>query len=158
MGRRTAAACRRGGPQFSAAHRNRWPRDALRNALENPRGRWLLSPHPEHRCELAVSAILDGEVRHVRIDRTFIEDGVRWIIDYKISPQQGGDRQRFVAMQVEKYRPDIERYARVMRALDLGAGLCRPLRCALYLPLLGEFREVPVDAAGGPFAELRSDP
>ena len=111
--------------------------EALRRTLEDERGRWLLSPHPEHGCELAVSAVIDGKLQHVRIDRTFIEDGTRWLIDYKITEQLGGDPLRFVEMQVEKYRPDIERYARVLRAYD-----SRPLRCALYLPLLGRFCEV----------------
>jgi ATP-dependent exoDNAse (exonuclease V) beta subunit len=114
--------------------------DALRRTLGDARGRWLLSPHEEHRCELAVSAVIDGELQHVRIDRTFIEDGARWLIDYKITEQLGGDPLRFVQMQVEKYRPDMERYARVLRAYD-----ARPLRCALYLPLLGRFCEVDTD-------------
>ena len=114
--------------------------EALRRTLEDERGRWLLSPHPEHCCELAVSAVIDGELQHVRIDRTFLEDGTRWLIDYKITEQQGGDPLRFVQMQVEKYRSDIERYARVLRAYD-----SRPLRCALYLPLLGRFCEVDVN-------------
>ena len=91
--------------------------EALRRTLEDERGRWLLSPHQEHCCELAVSAVIDGELQHVRIDRTFIEDGTRWLIDYKITEQLGGDPLRFVQMQVEKYRPDIERY--VSRAARL---------------------------------------
>ncbi|MGC2211180.1 MAG: UvrD-helicase domain-containing protein [Candidatus Korobacteraceae bacterium] len=114
--------------------------EALRRTLEDERGRWLLSPHPEHCCELAVSAVFNGELHHVRIDRTFLDDGTRWLIDYKITEQQGGDPRRFVEMQVEKYHPDIERYARVLRAYDP-----RPLRCALYLPLLGRFCEVDVN-------------
>jgi ATP-dependent exoDNAse (exonuclease V) beta subunit len=116
--------------------------EALRRTLEDERGRWLLSPHEQHRCELAVSAVIDGELQRVRIDRTFIEGGTRWLIDYKITEQQGGDALRFVQMQVEKYRPDMQRYACVLRALDLGSGSPRAVRCALYLPLLGEFCEV----------------
>jgi ATP-dependent helicase/nuclease subunit A len=120
---------------------------ALRRTLEDERGRWLLSPHQEDRCEFAVSALLDGELQHVRIDRTFIESGTRWLIDYKITEQQGGDPLRFVQMQVEKYRPDMQRYVRVLRALDLRGEDLRAeappaLRCALYLPLLGQFCEV----------------
>ncbi len=80
--------------------------EALSRTLEDERGRWLLSPHPEHRCELAVSAVIEGSLEHVRVDRTFIEEGTRWLIDYKITEQLGGDSRRFVQMQVEKYRPD----------------------------------------------------
>jgi ATP-dependent exoDNAse (exonuclease V) beta subunit len=113
--------------------------EALNKTLNDERGRWLLSPHNEHRCEFAVSAVIDGRLEHVRVDRTFIEDGTRWLIDYKVTEQLGGDPLRFVQMQVAKYLPDMERYVRVLRAFDP-----RPVRCALYLPLLGAF--CPVDA------------
>ncbi len=53
--------------------------EALSRTLEDERGRWLLSPHPEHRCELAVSAMIEGSLQHVRVDRTFIEEGTRWL-------------------------------------------------------------------------------
>jgi ATP-dependent helicase/nuclease subunit A len=120
--------------------------EALRRTLEDERGRWLLSPHPDHRSELALSAVIDGELQHVRIDRTFIDNGTRWLIDYKITEQLGSDPQRFVQMQVEKYRPDMQRYARVLRAMDAGGSgrAPQPVRCALYLPLLGQFCEVEV--------------
>jgi ATP-dependent exoDNAse (exonuclease V) beta subunit len=114
--------------------------EALHRTLGDLRGRWLLSPHPEHRSEFAVSAVIEGRIEHVRVDRTFIEDGVRWLIDYKITEQLGGDSRRFVQMQVDKYRPDMQRYVRVLRAFDP-----RPLRCALYLPLLGEFCPVEIE-------------
>jgi ATP-dependent exoDNAse (exonuclease V) beta subunit len=117
---------------------------ALERTLQDERGRWLLSPHPEQRSELAVSAVIDGELQHVRIDRTFIDGGTRWLIDYKITQHLGGDPNRFMQSQVDKYRPDMQRYVRVMRALDP-----RPIRCALYLPLLGQFRPVEVELAHG---------
>ncbi len=114
---------------------------ALRRTLEDERGRWLLSPHPEHQCEFAVSAVIEGKVEHVRVDRTFIEDGTRWLIDYKVTEQLGGDPHRFVQMQIDKYRPDMQRYVRVLRLFDP-----RPVRCALYLPLLGAFCSVDVES------------
>jgi ATP-dependent helicase/nuclease subunit A len=114
--------------------------EALRKTLEDERGHWLLSPHSEHRCEFAVSAVVDGQLQHVRVDRTFIEDGTRWLIDYKITEQLGGDPRRFVQMQVDKYRSDMLRYVRVLRAFDP-----RPVRCALYLPLMGKFCPVEIE-------------
>jgi hypothetical protein len=45
-------------------------------------------------------------------------------------------------MQVEKYRPDMQRYVRVLSAFDP-----RPMRCALYLPLLGAFCPVELPPA-----------
>jgi ATP-dependent helicase/nuclease subunit A len=114
--------------------------EALTRTLQDERGRWVLSSHEEHSCEFAVSAAIDGRLEHVRVDRTFIEDGVRWLIDYKITERLGGDPRRFVEMQVEKYRPDMQRYARVLLAFDP-----RPVRCALYLPLLGAFCPVELE-------------
>jgi ATP-dependent exoDNAse (exonuclease V) beta subunit len=114
--------------------------EALGRTLADERGRWLLSPHAEHRCEFAVTVVIEGRLEHVRVDRTFIEDGTRWLIDYKITEQLGGDIRRFVQMQVDKYLPDMQRYVRVLRAFDP-----RPVRCALYLPLLGEFCPVEVE-------------
>lgn len=117
--------------------------EALSKTLGDERGRWLLSPHTEHRCEFAVSAVIDGQLQHVRVDRTFIEDGTRWLIDYKVTEQLGGDPLRFVQMQVEKYRSDMLRYVRVLRVLDP-----RPVRCALYLPLMGHFCPVDISHDG----------
>ena len=54
---------------------------ALANAIDDPTGRWVLGEHSEARSEFAVSAVLGGELCHLVIDRTFVEDGVRWIID-----------------------------------------------------------------------------
>jgi ATP-dependent helicase/nuclease subunit A len=113
---------------------------ALRKTLADERGRWILSPHDQHQCEFAVSAIIDGHMQHVRVDRTFIENGTRWLIDYKITEQLGGDPRRFLQMQVEKYLSDMQRYVRVLRIFDP-----RPVRCALYLPLLGEWSPVEVE-------------
>jgi ATP-dependent exoDNAse (exonuclease V) beta subunit len=79
-------------------------------------------------------------LQHIRVDRTFIEAGTRWLVDYKITEQLGGDPRRFVQMQVEKYRSDMQRYVRVLRIFDN-----RPVRCALYLPLLGAFCPVEVE-------------
>jgi len=116
--------------------------EALNKTLNDERGFWLLSSHPEHRCEFAITAAIEGRLEHVRVDRTFIEDGTRWLIDYKITEQLGGDQRRFVQMQIDKYRPDMQRYVRVLRAFDP-----RPVRCALYLPLLGAFCPVEVEVA-----------
>jgi len=112
--------------------------EALSRTLADERGRWLLSAHEEARSELALTGFDEGEIRSVRIDRTFVADGVRWIVDFKTSAHEGADLERFLDLQKEKYREDMARYARMMRRLD-----SRPIRCALYFPLLQRFVEVP---------------
>jgi len=70
------------------------------------------------------------------IDRTFVADGVRWIVDYKSGAHLGGDLERFLSEERRRYLPQLERYARLMRGLD-----GRPVRLALYFPRLGQMRD-----------------
>jgi len=73
----------------------------------------------------------------VIFDRSFIdENGVRWIIDYKTSQHSGGGLDEFLEREVERYRPQLHRYA--MLARKLGP---EPVRVGLYFPLMGAWRE-----------------
>jgi ATP-dependent exoDNAse (exonuclease V) beta subunit len=114
-------------------------REALQRTLEDPRGRWLLAG--EHRAsasEYRLSGLIDGRVVNVIFDRMLIDQqGVRWIIDYKTSTHEGGAIGAFLDQELERYRPQLERYA--LLAAQLGP---EPVRTALYFPLLGEFREL----------------
>lgn len=100
---------------------------ALVNALADARGRWILGARMDAVSECEVAAVVNGEVEHLRIDRTFIgEDGARWIVDFKVeSPDEAGG-----------HWPQLERYARVLGELD-----SRPVRIALYYPLNGIWLE-----------------
>ena len=69
----------------------------------------------------------------VRID----DDGAHWIIDYKTSTHEGGNLPGFLAAEIERYTPQLRKYATIYAAW---AGV-QP-RCALYFPLLREFVEI----------------
>ncbi|TAM46746.1 MAG: DNA helicase UvrD [Gammaproteobacteria bacterium] len=111
---------------------------ALQQTLIDTRGRWLLdAAHAETRSELALSGVLDGDIVNVILDRTFVdENGTRWIVDYKTSAHEGGGLDEFLDREQERYRFQLERYARLMARLD-----SRPIRLGLYFPLLGGWRE-----------------
>ncbi len=111
--------------------------EAICYALSSERGRWVLGAHEQQRCELDLSAEVDGRIERIRLDRTFVEDGTRWVVDYKITGREGGDVESFLMQQEEKYLPDMQRYRSVLRLWDE-----LPVRCALFFPLLGAFREV----------------
>ncbi len=100
----------------------------------------LLDPAArEGRSELALTALFDGNVHSLRIDRTFVDEGgTRWVVDWKTSAHEGGDRQAFLDRELERYRGQLERYARVMRLLDPD----HPLKVGLYFPLLDAWREL----------------
>jgi ATP-dependent exoDNAse (exonuclease V) beta subunit len=81
----------------------------LRTTLESRDGLWVLAARPDAAAELALtSADKNGIVTQV-VDRTFVEGGVRWIIDYKTAEIAEGALQG----HAERYRPQLQRYARL---------------------------------------------
>jgi ATP-dependent helicase/nuclease subunit A len=117
---------------------------ALRAALEDPRGRWLLQPHSEAESELRLAVWTGTRLERLIVDRTFVENGTRWIIDYKTSTHEGADLAGFVQSEVSRYQPQLERYANALQAADP-----RPIKVALYFPLLGMFESwQPGDVSG----------
>lgn len=107
---------------------------ALKQCLNDDLGRWILSPHPQHHCELPVT-LHDGQSRHYIIDRTFIdEEGTRWVIDYKTSePIAEESIEQFLQREHNHYRDQLENYGHILQLLEQ-----RPIKLALYFPLLGE--------------------
>lgn len=111
---------------------------ALTAVLEDPRGRWILKRgYRDDFREHAVSGHWRGEVVRAVFDRSFIDErGVRWVIDYKTSRHAGGGLEEFLEREVERYRPQLERYAVLARRLGP-----EPVRVGLYFPLMGAWRE-----------------
>ncbi len=112
--------------------------DALLNVLNESRGRWVFDEkHTAAACEYALTGTINQRLISVVIDRTFIDDqGIRWIIDYKTSIHEGGGLQSFLDSEVERYQPQLTRYATLFSLLEN-----RPIRLGLYFPLLKEWRE-----------------
>jgi len=119
--------------------------DAMDAMRLDSRGRWLFdATHTEAASEWPLAGMDNGAVVHVTLDRTFVADGVRWIVDFNTGRHEGGAVDAFLSREVERYRGQLERYARLVRALD-----ARPIRLALYYPLVkGGWREWAFDAAG----------
>ncbi len=119
---------------------------ALRHCLQHPEGQWLLDHrHSAGACELALGYIdTEGRQRTAVIDRTFVAEGTRWIIDYKSAvPTAGEPQARFLARQRALYRQQLEGYARLFTAVGEP-----PVRVALYYPLLPYLDVVDLDASG----------
>ena len=104
--------------------------------VDEVRGRWLFAPdHLDATSEWALSGIDAGSVARIVIDRTFVADGVRWIVDFKTSLHEGSDLDAFLDREVERYRDQLARYARFVRTLDP-----RPIRLGLYYPRFAGWR------------------
>jgi len=120
--------------------------EALTRTCEDERGRWILSrAHRETASELALTGIASGRLQNVIIDRSFVDEhGTRWVIDYKTSSHAGGDTEAFLRQQLERYRAQLTSHSQLARALGP-----EPVRAALYLPLLGAFRELALSEGVG---------
>jgi ATP-dependent exoDNAse (exonuclease V) beta subunit len=118
---------------------------ALRAAIDDPQGRWVLGAHEDARSELRLTLRIGDVLEHVRLDRTFVADGKRWIIDFKTGEHEGADREAFLASEVDRYRPQLDRYAGALAAID-----ARPVHVGLYFPLLKELRTWPAARAERP--------
>lgn len=108
---------------------------ALGNTVADARGRWILSRHQDDERELALTTVLNGRAQRYVVDRTFVFEGTRWIIDYKTSAHTGGDLEGFLDNEQQRYRSQLEGYADVLRSLESG-----PVNLGLYFPMLQGWR------------------
>ena len=105
---------------------------ALKNAVSDERGRWVLGPHPEARSEYRLRVRDRDGVRSYMIDRLFRDTaGDRWIVDFKTSSHEGGGVEAFLDEQQKRYEPQLNAYAAMFDQARLG----------LYFPLLRGWRE-----------------
>ena len=128
----------------------------LVQSIEDERGRWVLdNSHAQSSNELALSTVNDaGELQQVVLDRVFIDsEGTRWIVDYKTGDHRGGSVEEFLDRECERYKPQLENYARIVKKLVDQQNEVPPdparvpkiagqaeLRVALYFPLLRGWR------------------
>jgi len=110
----------------------------LQNTLEDPKGRWILSNHEESHAEYSLTLFLESRFIRNVIDRTFIENKTRWIIDYKTGRHEGKGLESFLKRETERYEPQLRRYEALLKEY----GETRPIRKALYFPLIKEWIEV----------------
>lgn len=111
---------------------------ALINMQHDQRAQWILNPaHEKAHSEYPITTLLDGKIRHLIIDRTFIENGIRWIIDYKTSvPEYSESQTDFMEREKEIYKMQLETYAKAFFALDK-----HPIKMGLYFPMFSGWIE-----------------
>jgi ATP-dependent exoDNAse (exonuclease V) beta subunit len=112
-------------------------RRALTQTLSSPRGRWLLTRHAEARSEYAIGGKVQDKLVAGTVDRAFRDqDGRFWIVDFKNSDHQGGNKEEFLREEQRRYTPQLETYATLLRRVTAG-----PIMLGLYFPLLDAWRE-----------------
>ena len=111
----------------------------LHNALTCPRGRWLLAQHPEAASELELNGIVDGNLVRASIDRTFLDHGTRWVVDYKTSqPAEGVSLEGFLIGEAARYAEQLANYCCLLQDFDAK----HPVRTALYFPAVSAWYEL----------------
>ena len=95
---------------------------------------WLLAPHSEAHSEWPLVSINhQGEMVKNIIDRSFVDQGIRYIIDYKITaPQEGEALAVFLARMKVRYQPQLRHYQHLLQK----RGESHPMRLALYFPMI----------------------
>ncbi|MGE0622543.1 MAG: UvrD-helicase domain-containing protein [Pseudomonadales bacterium] len=90
----------------------------IRGVLADPQGRWLLEARSDAYAEFALTVALEGMTENLVVDRTFVEDGRRWVVDYKTSiPPAETDVEAFLDAETARYRLQLERYGDAVEAL-----------------------------------------
>lgn len=95
-------------------------------ALESVQGRWILQKREQAEAELTLVTADGNQMATHVVDRTFVEDGQRWVIDYK-SAYLGelADTATLLA-HARQYGQQLERYAALFASENL------PVRKAIF--------------------------
>ncbi len=109
---------------------------ALSNILSDERGRWILANHQEAQSELSLCAVINNEPQHLIIDRTFIIENTRWIIDFKTTQFYDGTIDEFFKQQQGLYQEQLETYAKALALIE-----DRQIKLGLYFPLIPAWHE-----------------
>ncbi len=104
---------------------------ALATTLQSEQGRWVLGARQQAVSEYALMEADGDRISQHIIDRTFIEDGVRWVIDYK-SAKLG----EAALNPAGRYRQQLERYSRLFKQEGL------PIRKAVFFMSSGQLVEL----------------
>lgn len=85
---------------------------ALQTTLASAAGQWVLQNHTDSVSELSLLQTQEDGVKNHVIDRTFIENDVRWIVDYKLTTlDEAKSTTDDLSLMAEQHRPQLERYA-----------------------------------------------
>ncbi|KTC64949.1 UvrD/REP helicase (plasmid) [Legionella adelaidensis] len=89
----------------------------ISNLFHCPIGRWITQAQAEEYNELELLLENNGEMITRIVDRTFINEGKRWVIDFKTGTQTN----------IEKHKQQVNEYA-----LYLSKLYTEPIHCGLY--------------------------
>lgn len=114
---------------------------AILNMLQSPTGQWVLNAeHQESETELRMVKVDRQGIREFIIDRTFVVDNIRWIIDYKTSePMENETKEVFFTREINAYEAQLTTYEKLIAASSCNQ---YPIKKALYFIIFNELVEI----------------
>ena len=109
----------------------------LKTTLESTDGQWVLQPHEQAAAELALVQLAGNEAKKHIVDRTFIDNGTRWIIDYKTTELPANAAGQMLQSAAEVHRAQLETYALLF------VDEKRPIKCAIFFMNIGRLVLLP---------------
>lgn len=112
----------------------------LENVLNDHQGRWMLDQnHFDAQSEAKFTGYLEGEIKNIVIDRTFVdEEGTRWIIDFKTTAfPHIVDRADIVRETQRRHGRQLSSYVQIVGGIE-----ARKIRCAVYYTDIPMFVEL----------------
>ncbi|MGJ8620486.1 MAG: UvrD-helicase domain-containing protein [Methylophilaceae bacterium] len=104
----------------------------LTTCIESEQGQWVLASRESAVSELAIESTTEGAVSKKIIDRTFIENNTRWIIDYKTVEVDSNTTDLGLKTIATQYQSQLDAYA----TLFIHEGL--PIKKAIFFVSLGQ--------------------
>jgi len=104
----------------------------LITTLNSVDGQWVLKVRDSAAVELALTQLSGAEVNNHIVDRTFVEDGIRWIIDYKTTTLPVDATVQVLQLAAASHSKQLVTYS----ALFAQEGL--QLKCAVFFMYIGK--------------------
>ena len=106
---------------------------ALKQTIISVEGSWILASRASRQTELSITSYIENEAQEHRIDLTFVENSVRWIIDYKLGLEVAETNTNSAA---QAHKPQLVRYANLFLHENL------PIKKAVFFLSLGKLVEI----------------
>lgn len=106
----------------------------LDKTLQSADGQWVMQARESAQNELQIESWVENSAKVSKkiIDRTFIQDGVRWIVDYKTVALEATLDNIAIKQAAEAYRQQLEEYAGLFEDEGL------PIEIAVFFVSIGQ--------------------
>ena len=113
--------------------------EQLQFTYEDETGQWLLDPnHEGSLVEKSFVFPVQGNSTIAIVDRSFIDERIRWVIDYKTS-KIPDDEDLDLNLKAQQYQAQLLLYAKIFQELE-----GKPVRAAIYFTDIASFEEVDI--------------